>query len=261
MGGTVLLDHVDHGGLRIAVRHGTAFGDAVNQMLVVPTEFIAAQRDYPILFRFAPDTQFTAVVLLGLDRDENLFLDRDGWAEGRYVPAVQRRGPFAIDVAADDSEDWAIRVALTDLRVDDAEGRPLFLPHGSKAPYLTHVREALSTLHAGAELAAAMYRAFDDAGLLTPVRIDVTVDDGRRYVIDDCWAIDGERLATLDGATLGRLNQAGYLALAFAAHASLDNVQRLIALKNRVIAAGPGPAHHDFLATYRADVGVPTNAS
>lgn len=261
MGSTVLLNQVDHGELRIAVRHDAAFGDAVNQMLVVPTEFIAAQRDYPILFRFAPETQWTPVVLLGLDRDENLFLERSGWADGRYVPAVQRRGPFVIGVATDDTTEPTIRVALDDPRVGDPDGWPLFLPYGGEAPYLTHVREALSCLHAGVKMAPAMYCAFSEAGLLTPVRIDVTVEDDRRYLIEDCWAIDGERLATLDDATLGQLNEAGYLALAFAAFASLDNVQRLIALKNRACAVGAGAVHHDSPATPRADVGTPSTAS
>ena len=38
-------------GFIAAVAHGQAHGDAVNQALLFPNEFEAAQRDYPILFR------------------------------------------------------------------------------------------------------------------------------------------------------------------------------------------------------------------
>ncbi|HWU95850.1 MAG TPA: SapC family protein, partial [Sphingomonas sp.] len=47
----VALDNVAHADLRVALRHGAAYGDAVNQTLVFPTEFAEAQREFPILFR------------------------------------------------------------------------------------------------------------------------------------------------------------------------------------------------------------------
>jgi hypothetical protein len=58
---------------------------------VLPTEFEEVQREYPILIRKDPSGDYQAVALLGLDRDENLFLDETGW-NARYVPAVQQRG-------------------------------------------------------------------------------------------------------------------------------------------------------------------------
>uniref|UniRef100_UPI0025F8E060 SapC family protein n=1 Tax=uncultured Caulobacter sp. TaxID=158749 RepID=UPI0025F8E060 len=91
----VLLNNVDHADLRVIVSYGVAYGDALNQVLVLPTEFEAVQREYPILIRKDAAGAWQAVALLGLDRDENLFLDETGW-NARYVPAVQRRGPFSI---------------------------------------------------------------------------------------------------------------------------------------------------------------------
>lgn len=41
----VLLNNIDHAQLRVAQGYGAAFGDAVNQALVFPTEFEALQRD------------------------------------------------------------------------------------------------------------------------------------------------------------------------------------------------------------------------
>src|SRR4029078_4512110 len=91
----VLLNNVDHKDLRVALRHGADFGDAVNQLLIFPTEFEEVQREFPILFRREENGAYQCVALLGLDRDENLFLGEDGWLS-RYVPALQQRGPFSI---------------------------------------------------------------------------------------------------------------------------------------------------------------------
>src|SRR5262245_31107251 len=91
----VLLNNVDHHDLRVIVRHGPEFGDSVNQLLVFPTEFESLQREYPIFFRRDQDGSYQPVVLLGLDREENLFLDAGEW-RASYVPALAQRGPFSI---------------------------------------------------------------------------------------------------------------------------------------------------------------------
>ena len=96
----VLLNNIDHHDLRVITRHGAEFGDAVNQVMVFPTEFEAVQREYPIVFRRDSEGALRPVALLGLTREENLFLDgAGGWRAG-YVPALLRRGPFSILVLA-----------------------------------------------------------------------------------------------------------------------------------------------------------------
>jgi hypothetical protein len=232
----LLLNNVDHHDLRVIAGHSPAFGDSVNQVLVFPTEFDAVQREYPILFR--RDSEATqAVALLGLDADENLFLDDSGW-QARYVPAIQRRGPFSIGVQErdDDGElrrEPLIHIDLDDPRVGQTEGLPLFLPHGGNAPYLEHISEVLRTIYVGIETAGTTYAAFEALGLLQPIKLEIMLSEVERYVISDYLAMDPERLAALDGAELERLNRGGHLRAAFLAASSLANVNRLIELKNR----------------------------
>ena len=59
----VLLNNVDHHDLKVALGHDAAFGDAINQVLVLPTEFAEVQREYPILFRKDDAGAFRAVAL------------------------------------------------------------------------------------------------------------------------------------------------------------------------------------------------------
>ena len=131
---TTRLDNVAHARLRIATGHGAEYGDAVNQIALFLPEFEDAQRHYPILFRRQENGSLQAVAILGLDRDENLFLDGERWAAA-YVPAMARRGPFLIGMAEGEP---MIHVDLANSRiVDEGEtGEPLFLPQGGHAPAL-----------------------------------------------------------------------------------------------------------------------------
>ncbi|WBY09161.1 SapC family protein [Sphingomonas sp. 7/4-4] len=93
----VQINNIDQANLRVSPRAGAEFGDAANQALVFPAEFEELQREFAIIFR-RRETGLQAYALLGLDRDENLFLSGDRWTS-RYVPASHRRGPFSIGVA------------------------------------------------------------------------------------------------------------------------------------------------------------------
>jgi hypothetical protein len=66
-------------------------------VLVFPTEFEALQREYPILFRRGRQRRLQAVALLGLDRDENLFLDGGPGGRATFRPssaAARSRSPW-----------------------------------------------------------------------------------------------------------------------------------------------------------------------
>lgn len=228
----VPLDNVTHADLCVAIRHGAAYGDAVNQLLVMPGEFEVLQRELPILFRRGPDADggWYAVVLTGFDRNENLFLRDDGWTT-RAIPAVQQRGPFTTTAGSHGDTAPPLWIDLDDPRVGTDEGQPLFLRHGGATPYLRHVTAVLERLRHGHAEAGPIYAALADHGLFKPVRIEAEIEDGLSYRIDEIFAIDTERLAALDGPALANLNARGALRAAFMASASLANIARLIELK------------------------------
>jgi hypothetical protein len=225
----VLLNNTDHQDLRVAIRHGADFGDSVNQVLVFPTEFEQVQREYPIVFRKSDGGDFYAVALLGLDRDENLFLGEEGW-QTRYVPAIQQRGPFS-------ESDGEISVDLDDPRVGAEDGQPLYLTHGGDAPYLQHIRAVQDAVRHGAQAMAPLFAMLDEYDLIHPVAIDISLDDGASYRVPDVYSVAQDKLDALTGAPLDRLHRSGVLRAATMAMASLDNVNRLIALKTRKLAA------------------------
>ena len=232
-----LLNNVDHAELKVRPYFGAAFGDQVNSVRLFPTEYETASREYAILFRRDADSgQTFAIALLGLDADENLFLDGERW-NARYVPAVQARGPFSIGLQRNEDGtpgEAMIHVDLDDPRVgSDEAGLPVFLAQGGNAPYLNKIVEVLRTISEGLEIEPAVVAAFSEFELLQPVQLQIQIDDSRRYDLVDFLRLDSGRLAALDGAALERLHRAGFLGLAFAAAASLGNISQLIELKNR----------------------------
>jgi hypothetical protein len=231
------LNNIDHADLRVTLGHSAAFGDAVNQALVFPAEYTLIQREYVILIQKNDQGVFQSVILLGLDRDENLFLEGDVW-NARYVPAMHQRGPFMIgfhdvDLDGQIQREPMIHIDLDHPRIQAANGTNVFLPHGGNSPYLNHMMAVLQTIHEGTGMMEPMFAAFDALGLLERQVIEINLSDTEQYKLEDYFLISPARLAELDGEALYALNQQGYLAGAFSIVASIDNVQHLIALKNR----------------------------
>jgi hypothetical protein len=237
MANTARLNNIDHAQLTVAHGYSAAFGDAVNQALVFPTEYAWVQKEYLILIQKNEDNHFQSVALLGLDLDENLFLDGEKW-NARYVPAMHQRGPFMIglqtmDVDGQVQQEPVIHVDLDHPRLGAAKGTPIFLPQGGSSPYLTHVMNVLQIIHEGAAMMEQMFAAFNALGLLEQQDIEISLSETEKYVLEDYYVISPSRFAALEGDVLYRLNQAGYLTAAIAIMGSLSNAQHLIALKNR----------------------------
>jgi hypothetical protein len=232
----VLLNNVDHADLRVAIRGGLAFGDGVNQLPIFPSEFEAAQRSFPIIFRPDGDV-LQAYALLGLDRDENLFLDGERWTSA-YVPAFQRRGPFSIGLVPAQPGDVEtgepkIQIDMDDPRVNVPDGLPVFLEHGGNTPLLNHITDVLRTIYKGMEVGPEIYAAWQQAGLLQSITMQIDLDGERAYELADLIVVDRQAVADLSGEALERLHRQGLLEGAMFAAASLGNVQHLIELKKR----------------------------
>ncbi|WP_010542833.1 SapC family protein [Sphingomonas elodea] len=234
----IQINNVDHADLRVRRAAGAAYGDAANQALVFPAEFEELQREFAIIFR-RRETGLQAYALLGLDRDENLFLADHQWLS-RYVPASHQRGPFSIGIVRDgpgaEPGEPMVHVDMDDPRVGAEDGLPLFLEHGGNAPYLEYVTGVLRLLYEGVETAPAAYAALDDAGLLTEVTLNIDVREDLRFTVPDVLVVDIAQLAALRGALLEQLHSTGLLRLATLAAASLGNIQQLIARKQMRLA-------------------------
>jgi hypothetical protein len=237
----VLLNNVDHKDLKVITRYSPGFGNDVNAVPVFPTEFGDIQREYPILFRKDQASgAFQAFALVGLEDGENLFLQEGRW-NASYVPGIIARGPFLIGFQQQEIDgqlrrEPVIHVDMDDPRVNETEGEPVFLEHGGNAPYLQHIVTILRGIQDGLAVSMAMFSAFETYDLIETVNIDVDVHSDVRYRLKGFYTISQERLSELEGDALRNLNRAGFLEGAFLVLASLNNVGKLVELKNRRLA-------------------------
>ncbi|MXO70689.1 SapC family protein [Alteraurantiacibacter buctensis] len=225
---SVLLNNVDHHDLKIRPGSAGETGSAVNQVLVLPTEFEAVQREFPIILREDSQGKIRPVALLGLAQGQNAFLDAAGNWTSAHVPLMVQRGPFSIVAPEHGNGDPMIQVDLADPRLSREEGAPLFLPHGGQAPYLQKMADVLRAIWLGHQLLDPMVAAFSAAGLLRPVNLELRTGEHEVFAIANAITVDRERLAGLDGAALEKLNREGFLQSAFMIAASLGNVQALV---------------------------------
>ncbi|MXO58420.1 peptide ABC transporter permease [Altererythrobacter salegens] len=232
----VLLNNVDHHDLKVVTRHGPEFGDAVNQVQVFPTEFEEVQREYPIVLRKIASGALRPVALLGLARDENLFLDDKGGWRAAYVPALIERGPFSIAAPESGDGEPMIKVDMDHPRVSRSEGIGVFLPQGGNTPYLERMTGVLRTIYVGHHLLDPLVETLDAANLLRTLNLEVRVSETEVYAVPDVTTIDRQRLAELDGPALEALHRKGFLQSAFFLAASLGNLQRLADIKGRTLA-------------------------
>jgi hypothetical protein len=232
----VLLNNIAHKDLRIITRHGQEFGDNVGTVLTFPTEYADIQREYPIFFRKDPESgEYQSIALLGFSKDENVFLDEQGW-QANYIPGIVARGPFLVgfqDQQGDGVATAVIHVDLDSPRVSQTEGEPVFLPMGGNSRYIDRVAGILNGISEGIAVSKAMFAAFTAANLIEPVKLEVKFSDTERFNLVGLHTISEEKLLNLDGAALEQLNRAGFLKGAFLVAASIANVQKLIERKHR----------------------------
>ena len=225
----VPLDNIAHGGLRLRNVRGPASGDPSGLVAIMPGEFVAVQREYPILFRRQEGGPPLPVALLGLAPDDNLFI-ADGRWQARYIPALARRGPLLIGRGT--GEDMAVHVDLGHAALAGAgeDGAALFLPHGGHAPALEAALEALRQVHGGQAELAAMGEVFARLGLSEPLPLHVRVTDDQAVNLAGFEAITPEAIAGLPESAIATLRGAGFLDHAVLAAHSLGNLNALAQL-------------------------------
>ena len=240
-----LLNNVTHSDLRVVTRFGPALGDDVGMVPAYPTEYAELQREYPIFFRRDDeDGSYQSVVLLGFEQRENLFLQDERW-NASYLPGALAKGPFLIGfqeqaVDGDIRREPVIHVDLDHPRVSTTEGERVFLAQGGQSPYLEHMATVLRGIREGLDAGKAMFAAFDALGLIQPVALDVTLDQTHTVKVAGLHGIDRQQLAELDATSLHRLHVDGYLEGAYLVLASMHNMRRLLAEKQRRLQHGDG---------------------
>lgn len=243
MSNFAVLNNVNHQDVRIDTNFSAQYGNDVGSVITFPSEFNNIQKEYPIFFQKDSETnKYRSVVLLGFQKDENLFLEQGKW-QADYIPAVVIREPFLIGFQNknndNDSKSAMVHIDLDSPRVNTKNGQPLFLEFGGNSPYLSKIIQTLELINDGLMVSDSMFDAFSHYDLIEPVKLEVTLNNSQQHNIKGNYTISKEKLANLNGADLEQLNRSGFLQAAFLVMSSMDNMYKLIKKKNRLIDQKP----------------------
>tara|TARA_R100000656_G_scaffold117067_1_gene90327 strand:+ start:671 stop:1390 length:720 start_codon:yes stop_codon:yes gene_type:complete len=232
-----MLNNIAHGNLKVITKKSAAYGDDVGGALIFPSEFVDAQRDYPIFFQKEAQTgEFQAVAIFGFKKNENLFLDEQGW-HANYIPAVIAREPFLIGFQREQDGDGASPVIHVDMdspRISHGDdGEAVFLEHGGNSPYIENISRILMSIHDGLAESKAMFSAFLALDLIEPFVLDIEFNNGAKYQASAYYTINQEKFFALDDSAVGQLHKTGYLHFAYMVLASLGNIRKLIDMCNK----------------------------
>jgi hypothetical protein len=229
------LNREKHRRLRVRTGYGAALGDAVMYVMTYPMEFRDVQSCYPILFTKDPNTGgFFAAAVLGLEADQNLFLQGDRW-DATYVPTMVQRQPFLIATGGEgDDKPPVVSLDLDHPRVSQDEGELLFGSEGEPSEFLNQKIGLLDKLHRGLQHGSGFIDTLLQHQLLVRIVLDLAYADGGKKTLQGFYCIAEDRLNQLEGGVLESLNQAGYLQPVFMAVASLSRVRDLIERRNRL---------------------------
>jgi hypothetical protein len=230
----VLLNNVTHKNLRIVRDHLPQYGDNEMSTVTFPQEFRAVQNEYPIFFQKNPENgKFVAIALLGLRKQENLFLSAQGW-DAHYIPVSIKRRPFLIGIQPPKPGDITSRhslmvyVDMDSPRLSETQGDAVFMPHGGYSPYLDSIVDTLDYIQYGTEINDLFVQALLQYQLLEVVNIDITLNNGEQNNLSGLYTIHEEKLAALDAEAASNLHSSGYMEFIYMVLASQANVRKLI---------------------------------
>lgn len=234
----VELSRREHAGLRIRADLVEASAASQHLVPIVVSEFRKAATQYPIVFSKHPETgRFAPYVLNGLGIEENLF-----WSgtelDVAYVPLNVRRQPFYVGMS-DASDTPAANVLCIDLDspcLDGSGAKGIVNPDGSDSPYLEEILSILGELVAGKKTTEQFIATVLSLDLLTPIMLDIVLDDGTPLQVTGLYSVDEEKLKQLDTGEVARLWQTGCLDLIYTVLVASGQIFKLIRLKNQRIA-------------------------
>jgi hypothetical protein len=222
----IALNREAHRKLKIRPVPSFAYAGKVNSVPLTGNEFAAAARTLPIVFINDARQQPNPIALLGLRRDENLFVEADGRWTGSYIPAFIRRYPFVlIEKPGSEAMTVGIDEAFPGFNAD--EGESIFAEDGSEGASLKRAMEFLNAYQNDAKRTQDFLAQLKRLDLLIPQAINVALRDGTKFTVDGFSVVDEARLLKLDEKEAGNLLRSGHLGWIYMHLLSMANIADL----------------------------------
>ena len=236
----VPLTFAQHGKKHLLPVSSYAFAARQTIIPAVVAEFSAAMHTYPILFA-EHKGEAAPFLLMGLAREENLFVDSLGKWRAGYIPATVRRYPFIFVQApktANDEEGKERLVLCIDEEsglLADEGGAPLFTEDGKRTPIMEKLFRFLGEYHRSAQVSRRFAAVLKEKQLLTPFNLRIDAAGDKNFKLEGLQMVNEKRLGELSGQDYLALKPV--MGMIYAHLLSLGSLNGLVARKKAAAAA------------------------
>lgn len=219
---TIPLSKERHAGWFVEVGADFGYTKSLNALPLLAAEFVAASREYPVVFSQAGDV-IQPVVLLGMRGQENLYLDQANHWTAQYIPAFLRRYPFVFS-RSEDGKTFTLCIDESFSGFNQkGKGQPLFGEDGAISPYVNNVLQFLQDFQAEHAKTQAFCKKLDEFELFQSQNAVWTGPSGEKVALTGFNTIDRAKLQAMPPKVLSGMVGTGELDLIYAHLHSLSN--------------------------------------
>ena len=214
----------------------SSYAFAAKQTLIpaVVAEFSAAMHIYPIVFAEYVG-EITPFLLMGLGKEENLFVNSLGKWRAEYIPATVRRYPFIFVQApkVEGEEEGKERLVLcideeSGLLADEG-GEPLFTEDGKRAPVMEKFFKFISEYHRSVQISKRFAALLKEKHLLVPFNMRLNAAGDKNFKLEGVQMVSEKSLSELSNEDYLALRPV--MGLIYAHLLSLGAINGLVARK------------------------------
>lgn len=222
----------------IEKRPDYAYASHSNAVPLTTAEFATAALEYSIVFLGNEDAP-TPVALLGLNAEENLYLEDGHHWQARYIPAFVRRYPF-IFARSDDGSTYSLCIDESFAGCNqEGRGNALFDVSGAGTDYLNAMMQFMTSYQQQITRTNTFCERLKELDLLEDMTAQFQMPSGEKAQVKGFKAVDQAKLMALPDATLAELARSGALELIDAHLLSLRNFSELLELRIEQTAGTP----------------------
>lgn len=202
-----------------------SFAKETNAVFLSQMEFTKAAREYPIVFA-GKDENLSPFALVGLENQQNLFLNQYGKWDADYLPAYVRRYPF---VLAKNLNQYTVCIDESCKGFNQAgKGERLFDEEGGQSTYLKNMIGFLNQYQIDQKRTQDFMARLREYELLEPMNANVELNSGVRVSLKGFFVVSRERLKALKSEQITNLMKNDTLERIYTHLVSLENFNPLM---------------------------------
>jgi hypothetical protein len=203
------------------------YASEVGAISVSFRETSEASKHYPIMFIKDGDG-FSAIALLGVNKEKNLFVNKKGEWTTRYVPAMIGLYPFAFSKTSADSQTISIAYDQSFEGLNKQGGEKFFQDDTSLTAFGEKIKKSAEEIYSDITVAKNILKELDKLNLVTPIDITIGKKEEAQHRITGVFQIDVAKLNKLSDEDILKLTKMGGMNLINNHLNSLSNFENLV---------------------------------